>query len=198
MENPAQLGMILLLTIIISSFFLCGFRRWKLLALVSINVSVSLLVSLGVIYTDSTFLLESMFVVLLFASALCLLNLQNKFSYSSGVMVCFVFLIFLVSLWHFLYLPYSDELSNIQNMWGTAGPKIERLVALICTVSLCCGYILYYEEKAKSQYLLNEDLEAAIYLYIHVLFFIYVMLQIFHFWSVRCRRARRGMEAYSS
>ena len=197
-ENPVQLGLVLLLSLTTAGFFLCGFRRWTFLSLLASNLSVSLLVSLGVLYTDSTFLLESMLAVMLFAGLLGLLNLQRRFSYSSGVIVCLVFLLFLLSLWHFIYLPYHQAFFNTKTLWNSTGPAVERLIALIFTVALCCGYILYYEENAKSHYLLSEDIEAALYLYLHILFFIYIMAQIVHFWSVRCRRARRGMDAYAS
>ena len=197
-ENPLQLGFVLLLSLSTAGFFLCGFRRWTLVAMLASNLSVSLLVSLGVLYTDSTFLLESMLAVMLFAAALGLLNLQTKFSYSSGVLLCLVFLLCLVSLWHFIYLPYQKTLFSMNTLWAPAAPAIERLIALILTVGLCCGYMLYYEERAKSQYLLPEATEASIHLYLQILFFIYVMAQLVHFWSVRCRRARRGMDAYAS
>ena len=197
-EDPLPLSVAILVGSLISCFFLCGFRRWTLLSLVSINLTFSLLVGIGVLYTDSTFLLECMGAVAIFAALLVVLNSQQKWAYSTGVLVCLMFMLFLMTLWHFVYVPYHAEFTSLNSVFDTVGLKVERLVALVVTVFACCGYMIYFEEGVKKNYLINEHLHASIHLYLHILIFIYVLAQLLHFWSLRCRRCRRGADAYVS
>ena len=197
-RDPLPLSMAIFVGFLISCFFLCGFRRWTVLSLLAINVTFSLLVGIGVLYTDSTFLLECMGAVAIFAGLLVALNSQQKWAYSTGVLVCLIFLLFLMSLWHFVYVPYHTEFTSLNSIFDTVGLKVERLVALVVTVFACCGYMIYFEEEVKRNYLINEHLHASIHLYLHILIFIYVLAQLLHFWSLRCRRCRRGADAYVS
>lgn len=197
-EDPLPLSAAIFIGGLISCFFLCGFRRWVVISLVSINVTFSLLVGVGVLYTDSTFLLECMGAVTIFALMLVLLNTQQKWAYSTGVLVCLVFLLFLMSLWHFIYVPYHSAFTSLNSVFDTVGFRVERLVALVVTVFMCCGYMIFFEEEVKRNYLLDQHLQASVQLYLRLLVFIYALTQLLHFWSVRCRRCRRGADAYLS
>lgn len=197
-ENPIPLSAAIFSGMIISFFFLCGFRKWVFLSLISLNLTFSMLVGIGVLYADSTFLIECMGGVSVFSGFLIVLNIQKRFAYSTGVLICLIFLLFLMTVWHFIYLPYHSEFSSLNSIFDSTGVKVERLIALVSTVFLCCGYMLYFEQIVKTEYLIEEHVQASIHLYLHILFFIYLIFQLLHLWSVRCRRCRRGADGYIS
>jgi hypothetical protein len=193
--NPIPLLFALVVTLTIAGCFFCNFKSWTLLSVVSINLCFSLLVSLGVVYSDSTFLLECMGLIALYSFLLMLLNAQHKCLYSPGVIIVLTLLGTLLAIWYFVYMPATQEFSNVANVLDTPGYRLERLLGLIFTVFVCCIYILHFEQQVQEQYLLQTELEASVHLYVHTLFFIYVLAQIVHLWTVRLRRCRRGVSA---
>jgi len=195
-NNPILVGWSLVLVTVILLFYFFGFHSWNMLTLFLTNVLFSVLVSTGMIYSDSTFLLECMIGIWCFAVFLIILNAQQKVSYSPGIIVCIIVLVFLISTWHFVYEPHRNTLYSVRSFLGT-GYHIERLFFLIFTIAACCAYILVYEEEVKKQYLIDQHVTASIYLYIRILFFVYVLGQLLHWWSIKLRRCRRGAYAFT-
>lgn len=191
-ENPLPLTIFCLLAATFVCFSFLGFHNLTLATIILSNLMVGLLVSWGLLYTEPTFLLYNLVILSIFSLVMALLNSQNHVPYYPAGIVFLVLLVFMYSTWHLVYLPYYEEAQ--ENSWTAPGPRLERLAATLFTSTLCSVYILYFENYAKNVYKRHQTLQAALDLYLRTLFFIYIVSQIVHLWTQKCRRCRRAAD----
>lgn len=193
-ENFVPLSIFSLVALTFVCFAFLGFHDFALTTLIFSNVVVGLLVSWGLLYAEPTFLLYNLLILSAFSLVMALLNSQRQVPYYPAGMVFLVLFIFLVCTWHLVYLPYYESVEENGNSWATPGPRLEHLAATLFTSTLCSLYILYFENYAKNIYKRHQTMQAALELYFQTLFFIYILSQVVHLWTQKCRRCRRAAD----